>query len=269
MPRANPNYNLYVLKPNLVKEWHPTKNGNLKPSDVTPGSGKKVWWICETGHEWQAVIYSRNRGSGCRLCNHHTRTDYNRLALSIQHLIKEWHPTKNSNLNPRDLPSGYAQKVWWICEKSHEWQAMVKNRINGKGCPVCECEFVKNRSEKISRKSFQKCHVHNGFFQQDYIDTYFGTEFRKSRRYKQEAIAILEVPNTGYLIYAQMQNLSKDGIYFETEVAIQPGTKVTIKFDRPIFSVTSEIYTSIVTWCKGLSDDSGSIHNYGFGVKFI
>ena len=112
MPRANPNYNLYVLKPNLVKEWHPTKNGNLKPSDVTPGSGKKVWWICETGHEWQAVIYSRNRGSGCRLCNHHTKTDYNRLALSIQHLIKEWHPTKNSDLKPRDLPSGYAQKVY-------------------------------------------------------------------------------------------------------------------------------------------------------------
>tara|TARA_B110000858_G_scaffold198379_2_gene264426 strand:- start:10374 stop:10499 length:126 start_codon:yes stop_codon:yes gene_type:complete len=26
----------------LTKEWHPTKNGELTPFDVTAGSGKKV-----------------------------------------------------------------------------------------------------------------------------------------------------------------------------------------------------------------------------------
>ena len=30
--------------PHLVKEWHPTKNGDLTPKDVTYGSNKKVWW---------------------------------------------------------------------------------------------------------------------------------------------------------------------------------------------------------------------------------
>jgi hypothetical protein len=38
MPQASPNFNLYVLKPNLVKEWHPTKNAGLKPREVTPGT---------------------------------------------------------------------------------------------------------------------------------------------------------------------------------------------------------------------------------------
>jgi len=44
-------YNLGKLYPELVKEWHPTKNGQLTSYDVTPNSGKKVWWICNQGHE--------------------------------------------------------------------------------------------------------------------------------------------------------------------------------------------------------------------------
>ena len=35
---------------------------------VTAGSDRKVWWQCENGHEWQAVIKIRNRGSGCPVC---------------------------------------------------------------------------------------------------------------------------------------------------------------------------------------------------------
>lgn len=114
-----------------------------------------------------------------------------------------------------------------------------------------------------------KKQIRNNMYYKDSLETYFGTEFRKSRRYKQEAIAIVEVPNSGYVIYAQMQNLSKGGMYFETEVAIKPGTRITVKFDRPIFHTASKIYNSIVRWCKGLTDDRGIISTYGFGVKFI
>ena len=34
---------LGILKPKLAKEWHPTKNKNLTPFDISPGSSKKVW----------------------------------------------------------------------------------------------------------------------------------------------------------------------------------------------------------------------------------
>ena len=47
--------------PHLVKEWHPTKNGDLKPSEVTKGSDKKVWWLCPNGHPYEAVIEMRTR----------------------------------------------------------------------------------------------------------------------------------------------------------------------------------------------------------------
>ena len=46
-----------TTNPDLVKEWHTERNGDLRPSDVTAGSGKKVWWHCKLGHEWQAFVY--------------------------------------------------------------------------------------------------------------------------------------------------------------------------------------------------------------------
>ncbi|MBQ03731.1 hypothetical protein CL673_03350 [Candidatus Bathyarchaeota archaeon] len=54
--------------PELAKEWHPIKNGDLTPAQVTPGSGKKVWWRCSRGHEWEAMVKSRTRGTGCPYC---------------------------------------------------------------------------------------------------------------------------------------------------------------------------------------------------------
>ena len=53
---------LATSNPELVKEWHPSKNGNLSPTEVSQKSGKNVWWICEKGHEWQAKVYTRTNG---------------------------------------------------------------------------------------------------------------------------------------------------------------------------------------------------------------
>lgn len=61
---------LKEARPELAKEWHPTKNGQLTPENVRYGSTKKVWWICLNGHEWQSTICSRSRkrGNGCPHC---------------------------------------------------------------------------------------------------------------------------------------------------------------------------------------------------------
>ena len=32
---------------------------------------------------------------------------------------------------------GSHQKVWWECEKGHEWYAEIKSRCSGKKCPIC------------------------------------------------------------------------------------------------------------------------------------
>ena len=59
---------LATVNPELAAEWHPTKNGELTPDMVTKGSNKKVWWKCKQGHEWQARIAGRNKGTGCPVC---------------------------------------------------------------------------------------------------------------------------------------------------------------------------------------------------------
>ncbi len=56
--------------PQVAAQWHPTLNGALTPRDVTVGSHKKVWWMCQEGHVWKAVVYSRSgaQKSGCPVC---------------------------------------------------------------------------------------------------------------------------------------------------------------------------------------------------------
>jgi hypothetical protein len=138
MGRLSQQYNLQAVNPGLAKEWHPFRNGDLTPRDVTPGSHRMAWWLCAKGHEWEAMIYSRNSGVGCPYCAGQAACEDNCLQTRNPELAKEWHPTKNSHLTPKDVTPMSHKKVWWICEKGHEWRATVANRSNGKGCPYCK-----------------------------------------------------------------------------------------------------------------------------------
>ena len=63
---------LATLHPDLVKEWHPIKNGDLMPEDISSGSGKEVWWLCPEGHTYSMVVNQRTkRGYGCPYCSGH------------------------------------------------------------------------------------------------------------------------------------------------------------------------------------------------------
>lgn len=56
--------------PHFIAEWHPTKNGDLTPYDITYGSEKHVWWKCSNGHEWMQTPNNRtNIKCGCPECN--------------------------------------------------------------------------------------------------------------------------------------------------------------------------------------------------------
>jgi hypothetical protein len=135
--RVTQSYNLQKLKPWLSKQWHPTKNGNLTPADVTPYSNKKVWWICPQGHEWQTWVNHRSKGNGCPYCSGHRASDTNNLEVVNPGLSKEWHPTRNKDLAPVDVTPYSNKKVWWFCAQGHEWQAWVHQRSKGRGCPYC------------------------------------------------------------------------------------------------------------------------------------
>lgn len=128
--------NLSVINTVLAKEWHYQKN-KLLPYDYLPNSGKKVWWKCTKGHEWQATIASRNsNGAGCPFCsgNDIEESDsifYNKVIMSI------WNFEKNNSVNPKKLSKNSNKKVWWMCKNNHEWESIIANISKGSGCPFC------------------------------------------------------------------------------------------------------------------------------------
>jgi hypothetical protein len=51
---------IVLLYPAIAALWHPTRNGDLTPAEVTARSSRKVWWVCEKGpdHEWRTTVAS-------------------------------------------------------------------------------------------------------------------------------------------------------------------------------------------------------------------
>lgn len=132
---------LATTHPDLAAEWHPEKNGDHRPSDFVAGSARKVWWRCGRGHEWQAVIMARtgDRKQGCPVCSGKSVAEgENDLATLFPGLSSQWHPEKNGSLTPKAVTAYSNRRVWWRCEKGHEWQAAVASRSGSNcGCPVC------------------------------------------------------------------------------------------------------------------------------------
>jgi len=151
----------HKISNNLIREWHPAKNKPLVPEIVTAGSSKKVWWICSKGHEWQATVASRTRGRGCPHCFGKFASTTNCLEVVNPVLAKQWHPTKNGNLTPKDVKVGSQTKVWWICETGHEWLCPVRERSRGRNrCPYCHGKFLirYEHGEKIENNLVKEWH---------------------------------------------------------------------------------------------------------------
>lgn len=130
--------------PDIAKEWNYEKNNKLKPDEVTSHSNKKVWWKCDKGHDFQMKISDRTskRNRNCPYCaNRRVLKGFNDLSSVCPEVAKEWHPTKNGKIKPDQILSSNSKKYWWKCDKGHEYQAVLNNRVsNGKrknGCPYC------------------------------------------------------------------------------------------------------------------------------------
>ena len=82
---------LATTHPDLAKEWHPTKNGSLKPTDIVAGSGEAIWWKCPKGHYYKAKACDRTaRHQGCPKCKEGNQTSFPEQA--IYYYIKQIFP---------------------------------------------------------------------------------------------------------------------------------------------------------------------------------
>ena len=127
---------LDTLEPELAKEWS-EKNLTLKPTMVGPGTHKKVIWRGSCGHEWTASVRSRVRGTGCPYCSHNiVLPGFNDLQTLHPEVAEEWSP-KNLPLQPSQVTAYSNKKMWWRCDKGHEWYALISTRSYGSKCPYC------------------------------------------------------------------------------------------------------------------------------------
>lgn len=104
----------------LLAEWDTEKNAPLTPDDIHKGSHKKVWWLCDAGHSWQAEVRVRTSGARCPYCAGRVLwTGSNDLAAVDPALAAQWDPEKNGTLTPEHVLPGSGRYAWWRCEKGH------------------------------------------------------------------------------------------------------------------------------------------------------
>ena len=132
--------------PEIAQEWNYEKNGLLTPEMISNASGKKVWWKCDKGHEWQAAVNDRKKGHGCPYCSgNKVLKGFNDLQTVNPTLAKEWNFEKNTGLTPEEVMPNSGKKVWWTCSNGHEWQATIGSRNKGSSCPICRKNHSKRR----------------------------------------------------------------------------------------------------------------------------
>ena len=126
----------------LASEWDYEKNNPLTPQMVGSRSNKTVFWKCNMGHSWKAIINSRFKGHNCPCCAGRLpiegETDF---ATVCNNLLSEWDYERNDPLKPQKVTAFSEKKVWWKCKCGNRWKAAIYSRARGGGCP--ECRYIK------------------------------------------------------------------------------------------------------------------------------
>ena len=147
--------------PEIAAQWHPTKNGDLTPWNITYGSNKKVWWKCLEKHPaYLSEIRSRTtKKSGCPYCAGKMVCLQTSIFTTHPDVVKEWDYQKNKKIDPKTISYGSDEKVWWKCNKGHSYKYSIHKQVEKKTsprCPICCERTPKQRSLAIKRPDLLK-----------------------------------------------------------------------------------------------------------------
>lgn len=141
--------------PELAKEWHPTMNGDVKPSEIAPTSNKKYFWVCDKGHVYDAAADKRAIGQNCPYCaNRRLLAGFNDIKTRCPEAAADWDYELN-NGGPEDYKYCSNLSAHWICSKCGErWESRIIDRTKAKfGCKLCSS---KARAEAKSKTHAQR-----------------------------------------------------------------------------------------------------------------
>ncbi len=128
------------LYPDISKEWHPTKNGNITPNLVSAETHDQYYWLCPNGHMYKASVKNRVRmHSGCPYCsNQKILKGFNDLETTHPEIALDYDNQKNERKS-YEISRGCSDFVWFRCHKcGYEFNYQLNTYVNNGGlCPVC------------------------------------------------------------------------------------------------------------------------------------
>lgn len=127
---------LSVTHPGLASEMV----APFDPDDYTHGSKAKVRWRGPVGHEWDATVANRVKGSGCPVCSQGAGARARKTPESGASLA-DLYPDAAADADGWD-PTSYraksSAKLPWRCHTcGHEWTATIFARTQRSGCQAC------------------------------------------------------------------------------------------------------------------------------------
>lgn len=180
-------YNLLVYNPELCKEWDYKKN-KKKPEDYTPGSNKKVWWICkDCEFNWQADISNRNySGNGCPRCSESKGEKQLDIILTKYNILHDSQYTFDDLIGTGGGLLKFDVPIFWDEEKTN---LRMLIEYDGKQ----HFEWIKGM---MTKKAFEKLQIHDEL---------------KNQYCKNNNIKLLRIP---YWDFDNIENiLKKEGIF--------------------------------------------------------
>ena len=139
--RVTPENCLAAVFPEIAAQWDKIKNASLSPTDVLPGTDRRVWWKCEKGHSWQASVSARTgpHKTKCPFCYGKAVDAESSLAAKSPELAQYWHPVKNT-VSPTEVAPASNRSFWWRCSQGHQWKDSPNNlrkHLPDRVCPYC------------------------------------------------------------------------------------------------------------------------------------
>lgn len=129
---------LASMYPLLAAEWDYDRN-SIGADQVSSGSGKKVWWVCNKGHHYECTVSNRTCiGQGCPYCSGKKVLDgFNDLASQAPYLLAEW--DYDSNPAPQIVYWRSQKRYWWRCRHcGARCKRSVVAKLQGLRCPYCQ-----------------------------------------------------------------------------------------------------------------------------------
>lgn len=104
----------------------------------------KLYLKCDKNHTWlQRMCDLRTNKITCPYCScRKVLTGFNDAETFYPDIIKIWNYDKN-NITPKDITYKSTKKVWWTCNKGHEYYKSIADiTVRGQRCYYCSGKRV-------------------------------------------------------------------------------------------------------------------------------